>query len=153
LGDVPLRLVALLAIVVLAAALSTGCGGSSVETDGTRTLTFTDEAGTPLPGKAPIGASAKTCDSYATDAESLRATGIPCDQARQVLYGWQREPSCSLPGGASRGSCLTGAPRKSSFPPADRSGAGSWRRRWSYARIRSSAVCRSERSRWSLTKT
>lgn len=60
-----------------------------------------------MPGIGPIGASAKSCDAYTADAEVLHATGIACDQARQVLYGWQRQPSCALPGGASRGSCLT----------------------------------------------
>jgi hypothetical protein len=72
-----------------------GCGGSSIETDGGRA------------SKAPIGASARSCDSYATDAEALRATDIPCDQARQVMHSWQRERTCSLPSGASRGSCLS----------------------------------------------
>jgi hypothetical protein len=95
------RLAAPFVAVVLAAALLAGCGGSSVTTD------ETDEAQTPLPGNAPVGASAKSCDTYATDAESLRATEIPCDQARQVMYGWQREHTCAVPNAASRGSCLT----------------------------------------------
>jgi hypothetical protein len=55
----------------------------------------------------PAGASATSCDTDATDAESLRATNIPCDQARQIMYGWQHEPTCAVPGAASRGSCLT----------------------------------------------
>jgi hypothetical protein len=62
-------------------------------------------------GQAPIGASAKSCDADVGDAEGLRATVIGCDQARQVLNGWRREPSCSLPSGASRGSCLIGSYR------------------------------------------
>jgi hypothetical protein len=74
--------------------LLAGCGDSSSEETG-------------VAPKAPVGAGAKSCDAYATDAESLRATGIPCGQARQAMYGWQRERSCSLPSGASRGSCLT----------------------------------------------
>lgn len=67
----------------------------------------------PIPDKsesksgAPIGASARSCDAYSTDAGALRATGISCGQARQVMYGWQREPSCATPAGASRSSCLT----------------------------------------------
>jgi hypothetical protein len=98
---VPLRLAATLGFVVLAAMLLAGCGRSSVTTGETRT----DEAQTALPDKVPIGASAKSCDSYSTDAGSLRATGIACEQARQTMYGWQRKRSCSLPSGASRGSC------------------------------------------------
>jgi hypothetical protein len=70
-------------------------------------LTFPEEGQTPPPGKAPVGASAKSCDSYAADAEALRATNIPCDQAQQVVYGWQREPACAVPSAASRSSCLT----------------------------------------------
>ncbi len=104
----PLRLVAPLIVVVLAAVLAVGCGDSSVETDGTGTVTGV----VPVPGhrggngsRAPIGASARSCDADATNAKSLRASGIACDQARQVVRGWQRERSCALPSGASRGSC------------------------------------------------
>jgi hypothetical protein len=50
---------------------------------------------------------AQSCDSYADDAQALRATAIGCDRARQAMNSWQREPSCALPAGASRGSCLT----------------------------------------------
>jgi hypothetical protein len=90
---VPSRLAALLAVVVLAALAAAGCGSSS------------DDASTPP--EAPVGASARSCETFATDAEGLRATGISCDQARQVMDGWQRQGSCALPGGASRGGCLT----------------------------------------------
>jgi hypothetical protein len=110
---VPLRLVAPLAVIVFAAAaLAVGCGDTSIETDGSRTGTVTSVA--PLPqrsSKAPPGASAKSCDSYAADAGGLRATGIGCDQARQVMYRWQRERSCALPSGASRGGCRTSSYR------------------------------------------
>lgn len=100
----PPRLVAPLVVVALAAVLAAGCGDSSTETGGTRPGTVTEVA----PDRAPAGAAAKSCDAYATDAEGLRATGIPCDQARRALYDWQREPSCAaLPSGASRGSCRT----------------------------------------------
>lgn len=56
---------------------------------------------------APRGAVATSCDAHAATVEGLRATGVPCDQARQVIYGWQRESSCALPTDSSRGSCLT----------------------------------------------
>jgi hypothetical protein len=91
---VPLRLAAPLAIVALAAVLVGGCGGSS------------SDRGSTSPS-APLGATAKSCDTHAVDAEGLRASGISCSQARQVMYGWQRESSCSSPAGASRTSCLT----------------------------------------------
>lgn len=96
------RLAASLLPVALAAALAVGCGGSS---GGGSTAGETNPS--PTRGStAPIGAAAKSCDSHATDAEALRATGISCDQARQVMDGWQREVSCAPSAGASRGSCL-----------------------------------------------
>lgn len=97
----PPRLVALLAVVIITT-LAVGCGDSSTETGGSRTATVTE-----VPDRAPAGARAQNCDTYATDAGALRATGISCDQARRVLYAWQRERSCRLPGGTSRGSCRT----------------------------------------------
>jgi hypothetical protein len=90
---VPGRLAALSAVAVFAV-LVVGCGGSS-STDGS------------TQPKAPVGASAESCDTDAMDAEDLRATGISCDQARKIMDGWQREDSCALPSGASRGGCLT----------------------------------------------
>jgi hypothetical protein len=107
-----MRLAAPLLVFALAAALPAGCGSSSEESGGTRIGTATSTV--PGPGgkgpsssKAPVGASARSCDAHSADAEALRATGIPCDQARQVMYGWQRQRACSSPAGASRSSCLT----------------------------------------------
>jgi hypothetical protein len=68
-------------------------------------MTAPARTGASPPASAPIGAGARSCDSEA--GAGLRATGIPCDQARQVMHGWQREGSCALPRGASRGGCLT----------------------------------------------
>ena len=103
----PPRLAAPLVIVVLSAGLVAGCGGSSVETEGTRIETSPGEVQLPESGGPPIGAGAESCDSDAVDAGSLRATNVSCDQARQAMDGWRRERSCSLPSGASRGGCLT----------------------------------------------
>jgi hypothetical protein len=95
-------------VVALTTALLAGCGSSSIETGGSRTGTVTAEVQIgPGDAGAPVGASATSCETGARGAEALRATGISCGQARQVLSGWQRERSCSLPSGASRGSCLT----------------------------------------------
>ncbi len=98
-----MRLAAPLAAVALASALLGGCGGSSDE-GSTQTERAPSRART---STAPTGAAAKSCDAHSTEAKALRATAIPCDQARQVMYGWQRERSCSAPAGASRSSCLT----------------------------------------------
>jgi hypothetical protein len=86
-----------LAIVLLAAALLAGCGSSSEETT----------QGAPRAGAstAPAGASARSCDTYAVDAEGLRVTGVSCGEGRQVMLGWQRAEGCGLIDGASRGSC------------------------------------------------
>jgi len=82
-----------------------GCGGSSLETENTRTLTFAKEAGDASPGKPPAGAAA--CETLATDAEALRATGVSCERARQVMRGWLGSGACAKPAGASRVSCAT----------------------------------------------
>jgi hypothetical protein len=100
-----MRLATPLAIAaVLIAALLAGCGGSSSggESQG--------EPGAPPRSsapQAPAGAAARSCVTHAPGAGTLRATGISCDQARQVLDGWQRDNRCSAPAGASRTSCIT----------------------------------------------
>ncbi|MGC1166324.1 MAG: hypothetical protein WA862_09450 [Solirubrobacterales bacterium] len=88
------RLAAPLVLVAIGAALVAGCGDSSSD----------ETSATPT---APAGASATSCDAHAAGVESLRATNLPCVQARRVVLGWQRGRSCSLPRRASRGSCLT----------------------------------------------
>jgi hypothetical protein len=103
-----MRLAAALAIVALSTALPAGCGGSSPSDEGSTSGGSTrGETAPPPNGGAPAGAIAKSCEAHSEDAGALRATGIPCDQARQVMYGWQRERSCPPAGGASRSSCLT----------------------------------------------
>jgi hypothetical protein len=105
---VPLRLAASLVAVVFAAVLVAGCGGSSSDegTSGGSTQTGTSAPPADTSG-APIGAAAKGCETQAVDAEALRATGVSCALARQVMYGWQQQSSCSSPPGASRVSCTT----------------------------------------------
>jgi hypothetical protein len=105
---VPLRLAAPLAILALAALLVAGCGGSSSDggaSSGASTQTETNAAPPASSPGAPVGAAAKSCATDAVDAEALRATGISCDRARQVMYGWQQQGSCSSPPSASRVSC------------------------------------------------
>lgn len=98
-----MRLAIPIATAVLAALLLAGCGGSSSPSGDSTAST----SGAAPKLSAPIGASARNCDTGAVDATELRAAGVPCGQARQVMYGWQREPSCAPPPGASRSSCLT----------------------------------------------
>lgn len=100
----PSRLAAIAALA--AAAILVGCGSSADESS-------TDRATTPPAphAGAPVGAAARSCETLAADAEALRATGIACDQAQQVMYAWQREPACALPTSSSRGGCLAGSYR------------------------------------------
>jgi hypothetical protein len=98
-----MRLATPLAIAVLAAALIAGCGGSSSGSGSTGSSTAPKASDS----TAPIGASARRCDTRAVDAMALRATGISCGQARQVMFGWQRDASCASPQGASRSGCTT----------------------------------------------
>ncbi len=90
-----------LAIALAAAALLAGCGSSSSEQSRTRTQE-PPAARTPA---APVGASTRSCETYAVDASALRVTGASCREGRRVLYGWSRHSACSTPTGASRPAC------------------------------------------------
>jgi uncharacterized protein YceK len=98
-----MRLAVPLTIVVLAAALLSGCGGSSSSDDGSQGGSAGSATGA---SKAPLNAAAKSCDTNAGGVEKLLATGISCAQARRVMLRWQRSHACSsAPAGASRSSC------------------------------------------------
>jgi hypothetical protein len=105
-----MRLATPLAIVALAAALLSGCGGSSSSSTGGSTQTGTGApsktsgSGSGAPS-APVGASARECATHAVNAEGLRAVGVSCDAARKVMYGWQLLGACAPPSAASRTSC------------------------------------------------
>jgi hypothetical protein len=104
-----MRLAIPLAIAVLAAVLLAGCGGSSSsEGSSSSSGPAQTEPGTSPKGSAPgapIGASARNCDTGAVDVEALRTVGVSCGRARQVMHGWQRNGSCAAPTGSSRTSC------------------------------------------------
>jgi len=97
-----MRLATPLAIVAVAALIS-GCGGSS--DDGTETGAT---AAPPATRSAPAGASAKSCSPHSAEISGLRATGLDCGPARQVMEDWQRSGQCEAPANASRSSCLLG---------------------------------------------
>jgi hypothetical protein len=102
-----MRIAAPFICTALLAALVAGCGGSADETTQSSTRESPPPASTLT---APAGARAQTCESDAVDATALRATGIACDQARQVMFAWQRSPTCAA-AGASRSSCTAGGYR------------------------------------------
>ncbi|MFN8162583.1 MAG: hypothetical protein U0R26_01905 [Solirubrobacterales bacterium] len=96
-----MRLAIPIAIVALAAALLAGCGGSSGGSSGSESTAPPKASGS----RAPVGASARHCDTGAVDAKALRATGLSCGEARRLMFGWQRSSSCALPPATSRASC------------------------------------------------
>jgi hypothetical protein len=98
-----MRLAPPLAIVALVAVLLSGCGGSSSSSTGGSTATQ-QASGSGAPS-APVGASARNCDTHAVDAEGLRAVGVSCGAARKVMYGWQLLGACAPASAASRTSC------------------------------------------------
>ncbi len=101
-----MRIAGPLLCLALVAALLGGCGSSSSSDSSDKTQPATQQSPGPAStSTAPAGASAQACDSYAVDASALRATGIACGEARQVMFGWQRSHNCSAAAGASRNSC------------------------------------------------
>jgi hypothetical protein len=86
------------AILVLAGALLTGCGGSSSETS-------TESAPRAGTSTAPAGASARPCASGGSGVEDLRATNVGCGEARKVASGWRRAKECDKYGADSRNPC------------------------------------------------
>ena len=87
-----------LAIIALAAALSSGCGGSGG--DSTTTETVAPQGG----ATAPAGASAQACGDVA-DAEGVRVTGTSCGAAKAVVVAWTGEEGCAGSQGISHIAC------------------------------------------------
>jgi hypothetical protein len=103
-----MRLAIAFAAIALAAVPAAGCGSSEEDGSTRREKQVPSRQGG---SGAPIGATAKICESDAMDAEGLRATGISCEQARRVMHRWRRQSSCSSPTDASRVSCSSSAYR------------------------------------------
>jgi len=82
-------------VLLLAIAVAAGCGSSSEDTGDSPT--------------APIGATAKSCETEAVDAEGLSVSGVSCEAGRQVMDEWQRSEACAPPTGASRVGCDAGS--------------------------------------------
>lgn len=97
-----MRLVVPLATVVLTAALLAGCGGS----DEGGSAASTAAAPAPQSSTAPPGATAHECDGGAGAKAKLRATGIPCAVALDLVAGWKRAEECVPAAGASRSACM-----------------------------------------------
>jgi hypothetical protein len=103
-----MRLAVPLAVLALAAPLLAGCGGSSSDEgppSGASTPAQKQPAADAGSAGAPVGATARSCETGAGAAESLRATGVSCNRARRVLYDWERASACGDPSGTSRSGC------------------------------------------------
>jgi hypothetical protein len=120
------RLTALAAIAGLlcAALLVAGCGGegsggsnSTAPAGGGTTEGAPKKATAP---NAPAGSKVVACKEGATGVQGLRAAAVDCGTAERIMRRWQKHRSCSLPEGASRGSCDLGGFRCQ----AVKSGAG-----------------------------
>ena len=97
-----MRLAAAITLAIIAAAFAAGCGGSSSGDDSTTGGSTAPAGGA---ATAPAGASAAACETGAVDAEALRATAVSCEEARGVLFVWQRASGCAAAGGASHAAC------------------------------------------------
>jgi hypothetical protein len=108
------RLAAPICVLLLLTALVAGCGSGGSSTGSTTGSASGSAKPAKKPpsaqvGGAPVGAQAKHCDSRAVDAQALRATGVPCQMARSLMFAWQRSGACALAKGTARGSCAVPA--------------------------------------------
>ncbi len=109
-----MRLSVLTALMLCAALLAAGCGGSG---DGSGSTA--PEGGATEPGgaaesggapkkatspNAPAGSKVLDCEGGGA-ATQLRATAVGCDTAREVMAAWDGSEACVLAAGASRDSC------------------------------------------------
>ena len=93
-----MRLALLLTIAALLAGLAAGCGGSS-STDSN------SDGGAGAPGPARAQSAPPGAASHACGDQTLRVSGVPCDEAEAVLAAWRSAPACRIQGGASHASC------------------------------------------------
>ncbi|MBS1893209.1 MAG: hypothetical protein JST59_18070 [Actinobacteria bacterium] len=98
-----MRFTALAAIVLSAALLAAGCGGGGSE--GSSSTAAPKGGGAPKTATAPNApAGSKVVDC----GQGLRAAAVDCGTAERIERRWEKHRSCSLPDGASRGSCSLG---------------------------------------------
>jgi hypothetical protein len=99
---VPILVVAALAALALAS-----CGDDSDEgTEQTTGETNPPATATQSVGGAPIGAQARDCKTQSATLSDLRATGVDCGSARQVMLAWAGAGArCRPTAGGSRSAC------------------------------------------------
>ncbi|HET7445333.1 MAG TPA: hypothetical protein VFJ57_11795 [Solirubrobacterales bacterium] len=96
-----MRIAVPISIIALAAAVFAGCGGSSGSDS-----TETGSGAAPQGGAAtaPAGASTVRCVDIG-EAESVRLTGVTCEEAKWVLLNWQIRNDCVGSQGISHVAC------------------------------------------------
>jgi hypothetical protein len=95
------------AVLVAAALLVTGCGGSGSE--GSNSTAPPGTAKKATAPNAPAGSKVVVCEAGGAGTAQLRATAIDCDTARMTMQQWEGTEACSLGDDDSRGSCSVGA--------------------------------------------
>lgn len=102
----PRNTIVLIALA-LALGLLAGCGDSSDETGGeTATAPSAADESPASSSNAPLGVRAKPCGTAAAGAaRRVRVTGVGCAEGRRVAAAWVDAENCTIPAGASRGSC------------------------------------------------
>lgn len=98
-----MRLAIPTALALLAAALLAGCGAG--EDSGTTSGEGGAATDAPASPGAPPGAEAVLCRPHTSDADELRATGVGCPRARELMFRWQGSERCAPPPGISRSGC------------------------------------------------
>ncbi len=96
-----MRLVVPLATVAVAVLLLAGCGGSDEGGSASAPETTPRVKG----ATAPAGASAQDCEGGAGAKAKLRATGISCAVALDLIKAWEQADDCAPAAGASRSGC------------------------------------------------
>lgn len=101
------------AVLVAAALLVAGCGGSGSEGSSSTAPSGTAKnEGAPKKAtapNAPAGSKVVVCSGGGEESAQLRATAIDCDTARTTMRHWEGTEACGLGEGDSRGSCSVGA--------------------------------------------
>jgi hypothetical protein len=100
---------AAIAALLCAALLVAGCGGEG--SGGSNSTAAPAGGGTPNKAtapNAPAGSKVVACEESAEGMEGLRATAVDCGTAERIMRRWAKHRSCTLPDGASRGSCALG---------------------------------------------
>ena len=100
-----MRLAVPFATVLLSAALLVGCGGSDEGSEATTQAAPQAESSGAPDSAAPPGATAQECAVGVGKEVRLRATGLNCSEANDLVGAWEDRKGCPPKAGASRSGC------------------------------------------------